>query len=139
MTIWVCPKMMGKLPNHGGFHEINHPFWGEIPLFLVQHPYSIMLSHQISLGNVYIIDYNDISNIYFTHTHFIHIYLEGFKPHSICVSPRSSHYQERCVGTFRSVCSVMPRRTLDPCATRKGSCPFRDFQTFVYVSSIAFE
>ncbi len=41
--IWVFPKIGGFPPQiiHWiiGFSTINHPFWGVLPLFLVQHPY----------------------------------------------------------------------------------------------------
>ena len=40
--IWMFPKIMVP-PNHPlknrVFHYFHHPFWGETPLFLVQHPY----------------------------------------------------------------------------------------------------
>ena len=41
-NIWVFPKIMIS-PNHPFvhrvFHYFHHPFWGVLPLFLVQHPY----------------------------------------------------------------------------------------------------
>ena len=40
--IWVFPKIVVPQIIHlfiGFSIEINHPFWGVIPLFLVQHPY----------------------------------------------------------------------------------------------------
>ena len=40
--IWVFPKIMVP-PNHpfvhSVFHYFHHPFWGVLPLLLVQHPF----------------------------------------------------------------------------------------------------
>ncbi len=50
-------KNMGKPPKssqiihfHRVFHEINHPFWGVFPLFLVQHQLAHLGSHLEPLG-----------------------------------------------------------------------------------------
>ena len=52
--IWMFPKIMVP-PNHPlknrVFHSFHHPFWGVLPLFLVQHPYVFVAGKYISMEN----------------------------------------------------------------------------------------
>ena len=51
MFIWVFPKIVVP-PNHPNFnsvfHYFHHPFWGNYPYFLVQHPY--ISTHAVWVG-----------------------------------------------------------------------------------------